>query len=105
MPKYDGAALIGIERDRQRSKGYDAAHDAEHTDGTLLQAGILVALDVAGLQLAGVDPPDLNGPWPDQLLLHVRAKHDRELDKLVIAGAMLAAEIDRLIAAGEAHRP
>jgi hypothetical protein len=94
-----GAELIAAERRRQvAEKGYDAEHDDAQTDGSLLTAGILIACDVAGHALANVDPPDLNGPWPDALLLHVREKHaGDEVRQLVIAGAMIAAEIDRLL--------
>lgn len=93
----NGAELIAQERRRQLfGKHYDPAHDDEHTDNSLLIAGILIACDVAGHELKDVDPPDLNGPWPDALLLHVREKHaDDETRQLVIAGAMIAAEIDR----------
>jgi hypothetical protein len=101
-----GAELIAQERRRQvLRKRYDAEHDDAHGDGSLLHAGVLLALDVAGLELAGVDPPSLDGPWPDCLLLHARAKHgDDEVRLLTIAGAMIAAEIDRLNRAKERNR-
>ena len=99
MPETEnGAELIAQERRRQvLLKRYDPAHDDAHADGSLLIAGLLIACDVAGHSLANVDPPDLNGPWPDALLLHVREKHaGNEIRQLVFAGAMIAAEIDRL---------
>ena len=53
--------------------------------------------DVAGHSLEGVGAPDVSGPWPDVLLLHVREKYAcDEVRKLSIAGALIAAEIDRL---------
>ena len=92
-----GGQRINQERLRQRQKGFDDAHDDEHGDGSLLHAAILLACDVAGLELKGVDPPDLNGPWPDQLCLHVRRKYAGDLaQRLTIAGALIAAEIDRI---------
>ena len=92
-----GGQLINRERERQEKRGYDSRHDDGHGDGSLLHAGILLACDVAGLELKGVDPPDLNGPWPDYLLLHAKKKYaNDEIRRLVIAGAMIAAEIDRL---------
>lgn len=102
-----GAELIAQERRRQVfEKRYDPEHDDEHGDGSLLHAGILLACDVAGLEVFGVDPPDLGGPWPDALCLHVREKHaDDEVRRLTIAGAMIAAEIDRLIRAKERSEP
>lgn len=92
-----GAGFIAAERSRQfMRKGYDTLHDDEHTDGSLLVAGILIACGVADLELT-VGPPDLNGPWPDQLAMHVAAKYgDDHIRRLTIAGAMIAAEIDRL---------
>lgn len=93
----DGAALIAAERLRQiLVKGYDAAHDDEHGDGSLLHAALLILLDETGHTLSGVDPPDRNGPWPDQLLLHVRKKYVGDaVQRLAIAGALVAAEMDR----------
>jgi hypothetical protein len=102
-----GAELIAQERRRQVfRKNYDAEHDDAHGDGSLLHAGILLACDVAGLELAGVDPPSPDGPWPDCLLLHARAKYgdDDEVRLLTIAAAMIAAEIDRLNRAKERNR-
>lgn len=104
----NGAKLIEQERARQIfAKGYLPDHDDQHGDGSLLVAGLLIGCDVAGHALAGVDPPDLNGPWPDALLLHVRAKYaGDEVRQLVIAGALIAAEIDRLLrAAARAKGP
>lgn len=100
MPESECAAeLIAQERRRQVfEKRYNPEHDDAHGDGSLLAAGILLACDVAGLELANVDPPDLNGPWPDQLCLHVGEKYGgNEVRRLTIAAAMIAAEIDRLI--------
>ena len=93
----DAIDLIGIERQRQiNRKGYGAEHDDAHGDGGLLHAGLLIALDVAGLELAHCDPPDLGGPWPDVLCLHVREKYaGDDVRRLTIAGAMIAAAIDR----------
>lgn len=95
----DAVQLVAFERTRQCiDKGYTPEHDDEHRDGSLLHAGILLALDVAGHELKGCDPPDLSGPWPDALCLHVREKHPGDdIRRLTIAVAMICAEIDRLI--------
>lgn len=96
---YTGAELIAAERERQiHDKGYAPESDDQQTDGSLLIAGLLIGLDVAGHEMANVDPPDRDGPWPDQLLLKVRAKYaGDDVRRLEIAGAMIAAEIDRLV--------
>lgn len=95
----DAVQLIALERARQRiGKGYTPEHDDEHRNGSLLHAGVLLALDVAGHELKGCDPPNLSGPWPDALCLAVREKHaGDDVRRLTIAGAMICAEIDRLI--------
>jgi len=88
---------INQERQRQIDKGFDAQHDDGHADGSILHAAILAACDVAGLAIAGVDPPSPDGPWPDQFVLHLSRKYagdDRQ--KLVIAAALIIAEIERL---------
>lgn len=93
-----GAALIAGERERQKAKGYTDEHDDAHGDGMLLHAAMLLVVDEAGHTVAGVEPPTMQGPWPDQLLLWVNNKYmNDEIRRLVIAGAMVAAEIDRLI--------
>ena len=93
-----GAELILQERIRQIfKKNYDAAHDDERADGSLLHAALLILCDETGHALAGVDPPDPNGPWPDALLLHVSEKYaENPVKRFTIAGALIAAEIDRL---------
>jgi hypothetical protein len=94
-----GSELISIERQRQVSvEGYDAAHDEEHDRCELLDAAICYA-GMAGSQLldadAGVDAREgLLECWPWE-----RAwwkPDDSPVRNLVKAGALIAAEIDRL---------
>lgn len=93
-----GADLIARERERQKKKGYDAAHDDGHEDGSLLTAAMLLLVQEQGHSLANVDPPDMHGPWPDQLFLWTMNKHKGNIiGRLTVAGAMIAAELDRLI--------
>jgi hypothetical protein len=90
-----GSYLIACERMRQiQDKGWDSKHDDKHTDRSLLNAAILLALDVYNGSM--VDPLQVED-WPDQLCLRVRENYGTDVvRRLTIAGAMIAAEIDRL---------
>lgn len=79
---------IAAERGRQIAKGYDAAHDDQHTDGELATAAGLIALSDYDLI---VD----DGP-ADTLAAVVLDRHDDERERLIIAAAMIVAEIERL---------
>lgn len=81
-----GVKLIAAERQRQLGEeGYTAEHDREHGDSELARAGAVYALDAVGYS---ADP----GTWPWGWQL----KRDTPLRMLVKAGALIAAEIDRL---------
>lgn len=100
-PTSDGVEVIRAERERQlRDKGYSPEHDDEHDLGELALAAALYAL-----------PYDAKvGPEPllkqdDFIALHIALETgcgfyvDPEPDKLrrlAKAGALIAAEIDRL---------
>lgn len=78
----DGAGLIAAERRRQiEVEGYDQWHDNEHQHGQLLMA--------AGCYMGVI--PSHQWPW-----FYGYKPKDRVTD-LVRAGAMIAAEIDRLL--------
>lgn len=106
----DGVDRIAFERDRQRVvEGYDAEHDATYRDkpGSLAMAGIVYATCAAcGPEVrevlrgyADIGKAPLHWPWPAQFWKP--GKDDstesrvRELEK---AGALIAAEIDFLLA-------
>ncbi len=114
-PPLTGAELIVAERERQMSKeGWDARHDDEmNTEGEL---ALVAALYATPIPLFARKEQRNGGtsfidPWPwfdtieitrygDGLTTQIpawdkRKKHS-ELRKLVIAGALIAAEIDRL---------
>jgi len=108
-----GAELITNERERQKVvEGWTAEHDEQHTEGELALVAALYATPIPlyesrnlGGGISFVDP------WPwfdtvevtrygDGLTTQVpawdkRKKHNK-LRRLVIAGALIAAEIDRL---------
>jgi hypothetical protein len=86
-----GAAAVAFERERQMSaEGYTPEHDDAHIDGALADAAAcyLVA-DVNG------GHPGVAWPW---LVRYWRPKS--RILNLVRAGALISAEIDRLLRAG-----
>jgi hypothetical protein len=89
-----GVDLIRIERLRQISdEGYDSWHDRElHPNGELVEAAISYALQPFGLERADEAVPAL-WPWNKSDWKPSPADRIRELVK---AGALIAAEIDRL---------
>lgn len=98
-----GAELIAFERGRQiNEKGFTSTHDDEHIDGSLLAASsCYLAL---GLMFVRADHPHASmathnmpiGPtgWP--WLDGYKADLSGPIPNLVKAGALIAAEIDRL---------
>lgn len=87
-----GADLIAAERQRQMAKeGWTPAHDDEHVSGELAWAAVCYAAPGSVYS----DGSDMVDPWPWAKEWDKRDKHDRQR-RLVIAGALIAAEIDRL---------
>ncbi len=77
---------VNRERERQIAKGYDAAHDDEHTDGAIAGAAAYYAW--------GKGAPDYLWPWGEATLPTVSLMADRE--RLLTAAALCVAEIERL---------
>jgi hypothetical protein len=117
-PTLTGAELIEAERQRQiRQEGWTEGHDDEHDDGSLLLAAICYAAPervfVQQEHAVGMSFVD---PWPDSWAPSWDKRHqygngyevgngiadpetytdEQRLDLLVKAGALIAAEIDRL---------
>lgn len=103
-----GAELIAEERKRQQQEGYDDRHDDHHKNGELVHAAICYAAEAVGEGVyfsydSGApflhDEPETVGghydPFPWHKKEDKRGKHDRK-KLLVIAGALIAAELDRL---------
>lgn len=83
----NGVDLITAERKRQiDAEGWTPEHDDEHVLGALAHAAAVYASD--RVDIANV------WPWPDE-----KPKIKDELSNLVRAGALIAAEIDRLLRA------
>lgn len=108
LPVQQAILDISAERVRQiREEGYTAKHDDTYPCGALAWAAACYAapeqiyrLRVRG-NVFGDDVPTIEPSWPWKSDSDKRAKHDRRR-QLVIAGALIAAEIDRLDRAGEA---
>ncbi len=113
----NGVQRIAAERKRQTEKeGWDQKHDAEHDDGSLAMAAACYAAsnpifvhEKRAVQVnssRGIDencysyPTRLRmgywDPWPWDDAYDKREKHNR-IRQLEIAGALIAAEIDRLL--------
>jgi len=100
----DGVQLIATERKRHFELGYDAHHDSHEVKGELAVAAGLYALDGTYadqiIKDVAADLPDEYNPienelWPWADMPDKRGKLDR-IRQLTIAGALIAAEIDRL---------
>lgn len=88
----NGVELIAAERLRQQSEeGYNKEHDLEHCNGELAEAAACYATKRHSYDVAmGLQTPWF---WPWE------AEHWKPVDRvrsLVKAGALIAAEIDRI---------
>ena len=93
----NGVKLIAQERNRQiRKEGWTPLHDRKVHDGGGLA---VVAACYAVNKLPG---PKIEIPFPWDEQWDKREKHDRKRS-LVIAGALIAAELDRLLAEESAN--
>lgn len=88
-----GLELIAEERQRQiTAEGYTAAHDDEHVCGELIDAGLSHIHGAINYGHPAMQRPPLAWPWDKN---QWKPNTDR-IRNLVKAGALLAAEIDRL---------
>lgn len=89
-----GIELITEERDRQVSKeGWTPEHDDEHVYGELAAAAIVYASPFTSIRAKSMLSDDhVCDPWPDDW----EYKPKSRIENLVRAGALIAAEIDRL---------
>jgi len=89
-----GVERIAAERLRQETaEGYTAAHDDTHTDGEMAAAAYCLLFEHT--QGPGcVDDEDEPEDWVQALALKMR--HADPVRRLEVAGALIAAEIDRL---------
>src|SRR5690606_20089412 len=89
----DGARNIAWERRRQIINGWGPEHDDEHADGMLAKVAASLAVEHTDARI--VDPntagEDFGDPWS------LLARNTDAIRRLEIAGALIAAEIDRLL--------
>lgn len=89
----NGVERITAERNRQRTKeGWTDQHDQRHDQNEILSAAICYCYNAAGNTC-----PEW---WPWHHTWDKRNKHD-DIRSLEIAGALIAAEIDRRLAQKE----
>lgn len=97
----NGIELIKAERERQIYKeGFTPEHDAKHLNFELSIAAACYAIydncqKIEVMQDHGTIIPAYRDAWPWGFKFDKREKHDR-IARLTIAGALIAAEIDRL---------
>ena len=98
-----GLDLIIKERERQISdEGWTPEHDAKHTRGDLAIAAACYAVEGTKADVVSImhdksmgEKFRLSDAWPWDMHWDKRGDHEHER-RLVIAGALIAAEIDRL---------
>ena len=93
-----GAELIAREREHQLTK-WSSAHDENYRDGTLAVVAATLAAHGTG---ATVEDKDGRGSDGDCWGLVAKCKNN-DIKRLSIAGALIAAEIDRLLAIHSNH--
>lgn len=100
-PASTGVALIAAERARQVAvEHYTPEHDAGHDSGQMARAAACYALYAGGVRtLPGTGLVGEGWPWPGWRF----KPGPLPLDSLVKAGALIAAEIDRLTAKVGGH--
>lgn len=115
----NGIERIAAERKRQiEEKGWSAEHDAQHDDESLAMAAACYAApeplmrveqysnrDDGYLEMTAEDPWPWKDEYPDGSMSNAwdkRKQHSR-IRQLEIAGALIAAEIDRIMAAEDNH--
>lgn len=102
MPRLrlSGSQMIDNERTRQiTSEGWSAQHDDEHADAELVEAArayMWAALCEVKFGANGQDFTLLPNDWPKEWAKEWWKPSDDPIRNLVKAGALIAAEIDRL---------
>ena len=90
----DGVAQIAAERDRQRNR-WSASHDAGHARGELALAAACYAMPESHRRLRIINRDLYELLWPRDW--DYRPHPTDRIRELTKAGALIAAEIDRLL--------
>jgi hypothetical protein len=89
--RQSGAELIAVERRRQmEAEGWSAEHDSGHQEGELVEAAVSYLLHYLSQQ--GLASHFVEWPWEARYW----KPSEEPTRNLVKAGALIAAEIDRL---------
>ena len=93
-----GIELIAAERQRQvEQEGWTAEHDDEHTDGALIAAAAhLIEAHCDDFEGRTADVWVQSSNWPETPWIRELYEKHGGTRALEIAGALIAAEIDRL---------
>jgi len=89
-----GIELIAAERQRQiEVEGWTSEHDTQHFSDELATAASLYAMPERQRRYDGIFPCPINFPWSSRWW---KPSPDDRIRELVKAGALIAAEIDRI---------
>jgi hypothetical protein len=98
----DGIALIAAERERQiTTEGWTAEHDDAHSDGSLARAAIAYAGAPGRWDPNEAGAADSRTPYGWPWKAHEWRPSGDAVRDLTKAGALIAAEIDRLVREAE----
>ena len=86
--------MIAAERQAQLAMGYDATHDDQHAAGELAAAAACFALGSTSIR-SEEQSGEARTLWPTEWPSGILAENTR-MRQLVVAGALIAAEIERL---------
>jgi hypothetical protein len=101
MPSRTGTQLIAEERQRLiESEGWTAEHDDTHTDCSLVRAAICYAQISLGQSSSALES-SIPVAWPSSWRFSWWKPSGDRIRNLARAGALIAAEIDRLQRANE----
>lgn len=101
LARFAALGMIADERDRQIEKGWSFAHDDQHDDGDLARAAACFATATVPIKPIYYTPKQaLADLWPWDHSYDSRSQHT-PLQNLAIAGALIVAEIERRLRAGE----
>jgi hypothetical protein len=94
VPVVSGIELVAEERRRQIfEEGFDTRHDAQHTSGELLDAGLGYVRAAINVGHPAMQKPPQEWPWEATMW---KPNHQDRVPNLVKAAALFVAEIDRL---------